>query len=360
MVDQPPTIALIDDDPGVTDGLRRGLRGIRASWEFRTFNDPGAFLDVYERTPIDVIVSDMRMPQLSGLELIAKAQELRPVPCIILTGSPDLTSSLYAINEISVFRYYTKPCDLELLVGGISAAISDASLKASMNDCPSTDLGQSLAGQLGLAALDRLALGIAAVDMNGYVRFSNQSAAAIFNTNDSLTLNSMGQCRASTADETAALLKAINDETLGPELVDDRPNVLAVARPSMARPYSVFIAPLSVGCGVFPLPHLAALFISDPEQIPLPVAEQIMKLYGLSRSQALIVQSLASGIRLEEAAGLAGITLSTARTYLKQIFSKTDTSRQSDLVKLVFTAPRLITDQGLRSSPNGDSRKAGS
>ena len=86
---------------------------------------------------------------------------------------------------------------------------------------------------------------------------------------------------------------------------------------------------------------LAAMFISDPEQIPVPGIEQIMSLYGLSQSQAIIVRSLAFGMKVDEAANEAGITVSTARTYLKLIFSKTETSRQSELLKLVLSVPRI-------------------
>ena len=55
------------------------------------------------------------------------------------------------------------------------------------------------------------------------------------------------------------------------------------------------------------------------------------------------MHALALGDRLEAAAGRCGVTVSTARTYLKQVFAKTETSRQSELIRLVLTSPNIST-----------------
>jgi len=116
---------------------------------------------------------------------------------------------------------------------------------------------------------------------------------------------------------------------------------LSIVRPSMKRPYTMFVSPLTEGQAQRDAEGLAVLFISDPEAQSMPTADKLETLFSLSRSQAKIVYGLVLGLRLEEAAEEAGVTTSTARTYLKQAFAKTGTSRQSELIKLVLLRREL-------------------
>jgi DNA-binding CsgD family transcriptional regulator len=61
-------------------------------------------------------------------------------------------------------------------------------------------------------------------------------------------------------------------------------------------------------------------------------------LFGLTRSEALLARALTSGKTLEESAQELGITISSARTYLKRAFGKTNTNRQAELIRLILTS----------------------
>ena len=76
-----------------------------------------------------------------------------------------------------------------------------------------------------------------------------------------------------------------------------------------------------------------------------PVSAQVLQqIYGLTRAEIVLVQALASGPSLEEAAHVIGIAVNTARTHLKHIFIKTGAKRQSELIHQGETGVHLVQD----------------
>ena len=79
--------------------------------------------------------------------------------------------------------------------------------------------------------------------------------------------------------------------------------------------------------------------ISDPEscqQLPL---DSLRRLFGLTPAEAALAAAMGRGVALADYAGNAGITTGTARKLLKQLFAKTDTHRQGELVSLLLRSP---------------------
>ena len=90
----------------------------------------------------------------------------------------------------------------------------------------------------------------------------------------------------------------------------------------------------------------AVLFVSDPEREVQTPEQFIRDLYGLTPAEARLAMLLGRGHTLNDAAGALGISRNTAHTHLSRIFMKTDTSRQSDLVRRLLTAPaRLAVEE---------------
>jgi DNA-binding CsgD family transcriptional regulator len=83
----------------------------------------------------------------------------------------------------------------------------------------------------------------------------------------------------------------------------------------------------------------AILFVGDPERPATFDHVRITKLYGLSKAESRVAALLASGYRLEQAAEILGVAYETVRKHLKQIFSKTGTYRQAELVRMIVTGP---------------------
>ena len=307
-------------------------------WDMTFDCRPEAALDRMKAAPADVVVSDMHMPGLNGLDMIQQMRVCAPESAyIMLTGTADLQVAVDAINQAEIFRFYTKPCAAEYLIEGIEAGL------ASRNE-PLDGASQEhdLTVAAGLSALNQIAMGVIVVDRSAQVILTNQSAAAMLSMQDGLLLSSQGICRASAVAETEKLHELVRQTSANANAQDD-PDVtrsIAISRPSMDRSFSVMALPVDDGTSKR---QAVALFVTDPERFPLPSKRAIADLFGLTMAEAGIVCSLTKGVRLEDAAATQGITVSTARTYLKQAFAKTNTNRQSEIVKLVLTAAPLVS-----------------
>lgn len=112
--------------------------------------------------------------------------------------------------------------------------------------------------------------------------------------------------------------------------------VMAVTRRPPRRPLSVHVAPLAVECGWGTFHGPAAIvFIADPDGATTSRQEQLRALFGLTPMEAAVALRIADGVGLKAAADHLGIAVTTARTHLQHVFEKTDTRRQSELVRLI-------------------------
>jgi DNA-binding CsgD family transcriptional regulator len=79
------------------------------------------------------------------------------------------------------------------------------------------------------------------------------------------------------------------------------------------------------------------LLISDPERAVVLPADRLARAFGLTAAEARLAAALATGTSLTDYAETARITIGTARWYLKQALAKTNSHRQSELVRCVIT-----------------------
>jgi len=116
-------ILLVDDEVNITKALRRLLMDID-QYDIYIANSGQEGLELLAEEPdVGVIISDQRMPEMTGVEFLQQARELVPDAVrILLTGYADIEASIAAINEGAVFRYLTKPWDEEMLLKAIAEA----------------------------------------------------------------------------------------------------------------------------------------------------------------------------------------------------------------------------------------------
>lgn len=115
-------VLLVDDEPEILFSLQ-GL--LRREFELHTAESGREALQLLEQHPIHVLMTDQRMPEMSGTELISRVKTLYPdIIRIVFTGYADIKAVIEAINTGSPYRYLTKPWDPDELVTVLHEATS--------------------------------------------------------------------------------------------------------------------------------------------------------------------------------------------------------------------------------------------
>ncbi|MBL4980037.1 HD domain-containing phosphohydrolase [Pseudomonas fluorescens] len=107
-------VLLVDDEESILNSLRRLLRG--QPYEVVLATSGAQALEIMATRPIDLVMSDARMPGMDGATLLAEVHRLYPATSrILLTGYADLTTIIKAINDGQIHRYISKPWNDEEL-----------------------------------------------------------------------------------------------------------------------------------------------------------------------------------------------------------------------------------------------------
>lgn len=122
-----PTIVFVDDEAAILAGLKRSFYSQKAHWTIHYCNGGAEALDIIKNNPVDVIISDMRMPEMDGAELLRQTMDIQPdVTRIVLSGQTD-PAEIYRLIDSS-HQYIAKPCTNEILVDIIERAVNVRSL----------------------------------------------------------------------------------------------------------------------------------------------------------------------------------------------------------------------------------------
>lgn len=144
-----PSVLFVDDDPVV---LHRFRIQFRKQFAITVAQNPLAAIDLLKNgMRYDVIVSDIMMPGMNGMEFLAHAKTLSPFSTrIALTGHADLELVAETVNQGHVYKFLTKPCKTERL----GAAIADAANYAMQRQYNDDDFSQNLLAALSFRNLE--------------------------------------------------------------------------------------------------------------------------------------------------------------------------------------------------------------
>lgn len=161
-------IWIIDDDKSIRWVFEKALA--RTDLEFKTFSSVAEALNALEREQPQVVVSDIRMPNGSGLDFLSEIKQKFPdIPVIIMTAYSDLESAVAAFQG-GAFEYLAKPFDVDQAIDVIKRAVDESTRQAPESiaiEATPEIIGQAPAMQEVFRAIGRLSRSHATVLING-------------------------------------------------------------------------------------------------------------------------------------------------------------------------------------------------
>ncbi len=116
-------VLFVDDEALVLQGLTRMLRGMRKQWDMAFVSSGREALDLMDKEPFDVVVTDMRMPGMDGSQLLNEVRERYPKSArIILSGHADRELIIRSLT--TTHQYLSKPCAAETLKATLDRVLS--------------------------------------------------------------------------------------------------------------------------------------------------------------------------------------------------------------------------------------------
>ncbi len=116
------SVLFVDDERLVLDGLENMLFDYMDDWEMEFVESGAEALEFLEDNPVDVIVTDMRMPGMDGSALLAKVKERHPrIVRVVLSGHAELDAAMRAISL--AHRYLSKPCSPDTLISVLQRVV---------------------------------------------------------------------------------------------------------------------------------------------------------------------------------------------------------------------------------------------
>jgi DNA-binding NtrC family response regulator len=134
---------LVDDEPDILESLGDLFAAALPDTKVVTAPSGDEALAILGKQPIDLIVSDFKMPGMNGLQFLEKARVMAPqVPRIMMTAFPDLDIAIAAINDARIETFFTKPLDPDrilavvgqLLEGRRSKGMRDQALARALDE----------------------------------------------------------------------------------------------------------------------------------------------------------------------------------------------------------------------------------
>lgn len=322
-----PPLALlycVDDDPLALGQLELTLAKIDAPIERRFFGSPKTALAAHKERPADLVISDLRMGSTTGLKLINAMREIAPDAIyMLLSGEADLESALAAVNEANVFRFFTKPARKEALTLGVTEALRERNLQKMRVIAAST-----------LSAVETMNAAIATIDADATIHYSNEPARRLIEESGYFSRAPDGKLKSRNPAETQEFMQFLGAVEHASDQTASR-SIFRFEDPETAETVVASIIPF---CAEDNDRRLFSIVFADPSRKDITTPERIAAALNLTPSEARVVFGLIVGGSVDEAATIAGVSLSSARTYLKNVFSKTGVSKQAELVRLVMLA----------------------
>jgi len=342
------TILCVEDEPDLLEILAEELE--EAGYAVvQAANGKLALEFLQSRSP-DLILCDVAMPGMDGYELLRLIRETRPdlsdVPFVFLSAQ-DGSGQIVHGKHAGADDYLVKPVNFDLMLATIAARIRQVqrvrnSLSASRSHGHTLLTHEAVARKVfhNMArTFNLVSSGIVLLDRRGSVVFAN--AAALRLGIDSVCPD-LARMLASRAGESAvvpsaAVKAAIEAGMSGNEHVD----FLSLDRVDGQRDLLVTVCSLVDETTEHDAPAAALFICSGPRNEPAPL-KALEALFKLTPAEGRIAWAFAQGLKPDEIAAAFDVSITTVAFHKRNIFQKTHTNRQADLIALLLTLPVSI------------------
>lgn len=125
-------VLFVDDEQRILTSMKMLFR---REYEVFTCNSGAEALELLKEQKVEVVVSDQRMPKMTGIELLREVRDLQPQAIrLLLTGYADLNAIIGSINEGEIFRFVSKPWSNEDLKATLAKAVAAAEFEATIEE----------------------------------------------------------------------------------------------------------------------------------------------------------------------------------------------------------------------------------
>ncbi len=301
-------------------------------------------MDAMARDRHEIVLADIRLPGMDGMRLTRWIKELSPkTEVILMTGYATVETAAAALR-LGACDYLLKPLsDLN----EIRESLARASERLAQHK-PIPESERIFDRQQLLGLLDLLPLAVLLVDHNGLVRGQNRFARHMLQQQCGLAIGSNRRLVCTQRRCTAELEQLLN--AARQTSADEIPQVVGgmrIASPGFPGGLPLLVVKLSQNTAA-PGPQQGAMLVAlpAPELGESGTVDILTSLYGLTPTEARLATHTLRGSSLEQAARELGITEATARTHLRHIFAKTNTSRQGELVSALLSGPAMLRPLG--------------
>jgi DNA-binding response OmpR family regulator/DNA-binding CsgD family transcriptional regulator len=298
-----------------------------------------------DRQP-DLVLCDITMPGLGGYDVLKAMREqgnLSEVPFIFLTALADRNDVLVG-KQAGADDYLVKPIDYDLLLATIETRLRQVSrirtgavqrAEEAWREVLATSRGQSTLDALRMATqtFDRFLIGVVIVDSQTNVRMMNNEAARILAEDDGLAVI-QDTLKGASGRQTARLRECVEAALTSTGGADE---IISFPRMSGKRPYLVLVP--SQRLTDQDTPDTVVVLLIDTEQRTKISGETLVRLYNLTPTETKVALLLIEGKRLDQIAEEFEVAQTTVVFHLKNLFRKTDTHRQADLVRVLLSVP---------------------
>ncbi|WNK19353.1 response regulator [Halomonas piscis] len=342
-------VLVIEDEQALRDDIADELR--EAGYRTSVASDGQQALDLLSKAPPDLLLCDITMPGMDGYELLDAVRTRHPTlataPFIFLTA-------LAGPNEVvrgklqGADDYLVKPIDYDLMLATVEAHLRQVKrLYRHHRDELSTlrtAVGE-LSGSGATQALDLITLGVVLLDLQGRPVRVNRAARSLADDADVIHLRDTG-IQALDTPSNRALQQGLDEARAAAMAGKDR-----VVGAMLACQHQ----PASVSALICALPgepingHSgqpgAVVFLSPSHQRRRASETLLMELFDLTPTEARVAGALAGGARKADIAGELGISPTTVAFHMRNLFDKTRTHRQADLIALILAGPMMVNSE---------------